>query len=42
MRILIWGTGENAEKYLKTKETDQADLVGFIESQPSKGEIRCK
>ncbi len=42
MRILIWGTGENAEKYLKTKETDQADLVGFIESQPSKGETRCK
>ncbi len=36
MRILIWGTGFYAEKYLKRKEIKEEELVGFVESSPER------
>lgn len=35
MRVLVWGTGENAQKYLSKGEISAEELVGFIESRPT-------
>ena len=36
MKILIWGTGENTKKYLRRKEIEIKDIIGFIESNRTK------
>lgn len=42
MKVLIWGTGENARKYLKEKEVGAKDIIGFIESNPKSSEFQCE
>lgn len=39
MKILIWGTGENAQKYLKKREIPADEIIGFVESRPESQNI---
>lgn len=42
MNVLIWGTGENAKKYLDRGELKPEEIVGFIESRPAVSEFPNK
>ena len=42
MKILIWGTGENAQKYLKKREIPADEIIGFVESRPESQEYQCE
>lgn len=35
MKVLIWGTGESAKKYLQRNELQEREIIGFVESNPS-------
>lgn len=42
MKVLIWGTGDMASRYLKMQEIEDKDILGFIESKRTKDTFHGK